>query len=220
MMQNTDMSYDRLAWLYDALAHLYSGGQIYALKTSQTSELHPSDRVLYVGVGGGGDAILAAKHHVIVTILDVSPLMLERAARKLRAAGMQDSVEIICSDVLEHQRTAYYDIVVVNFFLNMFYEPTVKVMLAHFAKMIKPNGKMLIGDFSYPSGGATMRAIQRVYYWYAMFHGWLVGGCSLHPIHNYHKYLESINFKTVSSKHFTVCPLFPASFESITAMKA
>src|SRR5438552_4018175 len=139
MMQHTEMSYDRLAWLYDALAHLYSGGQIYALKTSQAGELCPSDRVLYVGVGGGADAILAARHHASVTILDLSPLMLERAARKFRAAGLQDSVEIICSDVLEHQRVAYYDVVVVNFFLNMFSEPTVKVMLAHLAKMIKPD---------------------------------------------------------------------------------
>src|SRR3990172_4035060 len=99
-MQHTGKSYDRMAWLYDAAAHLYSGGQIHALKTSQIGELQPGNRVLYAGVGGGEDAVLAAKNHVILTVLDSSPLMLEQAARKFRAAGAQKSIEIICSDVL------------------------------------------------------------------------------------------------------------------------
>ena len=52
-MQHTGKSYDRLSWLYDAAAQLYSGGQIQALKTFQIGELQPGDRVLYAGVGGG-----------------------------------------------------------------------------------------------------------------------------------------------------------------------
>jgi demethylmenaquinone methyltransferase/2-methoxy-6-polyprenyl-1,4-benzoquinol methylase len=219
-MQHTDMNYDRLAWFYDGLAHLYSGGQIHALKTSQTSELHPGNRVLYVGVGSGEDALLAAKHHASVTILDLSPSMLERAARKFRAAGMQDSVEIICSDMLKHERTAYYDVVVVNFFLNMFPEPTVKVMMDHLANMIKPSGKMLIGDFSYPTGGAATRAIQQFYYFSAMFNAWLFGATSLHPIHDYPSYFEAVNLQTAGVRYFPVSSFLPASFASITAVKA
>lgn len=219
-MQHTSLSYDRFASFYDKLADLYSGGQIYALKVSQISELNPGDRVLYVGVGGGEDAILAAQIRAAVTILDLSASMLDRAARKLEAAGLRDSVEIICSDVLEHDRTAYYDIVVVNFFLNMFSGSTMKAILSHLAKMIKPGGKMLIGDFSYPSGSATTRAIQRGYYFHSMFNAWLFGGSSFHPMHNYPQYFEAVNLRTVGIKHFRVSAFFPASFDSITAVKA
>jgi len=207
-----------MAWFYDAVAHLFSGGQIYALKTSQIGELQPGKRVLYAGVGGGEDAVLAAKRDAIVTVVDLSPLMLERAARKFRAAGAQDSIEIICSDVLKHERPAYYDIVVVNCFLNIFSESTMKVMLAHLATMIKPGGKILIGDFSYPHGWLTTRTIQRIYWCLSMFTFWLFGGTALHPIYNYPQYFEAVNLRTLSVKHFRVNALFPASFATITAV--
>lgn len=218
-MQHTGKSYDRLAWLYDAVAHLYSGGQIHALKNSQIGELQPGNRVLYAGVGGGEDAVLAAKHHVILTVLDSSPVMLERAARKFRAAGAQDAIEIVCSDVLKHERPAYYDIIVANFFLNIFSESTMKVVLAHLATMTKPGGKILIGDFSYPHGWLARRTIQRIYYLLSMSSFWLFGGTTLHPIYNYPRYFEAVNLRTLSVKHFRVNALFPASFETITAVK-
>jgi ubiquinone/menaquinone biosynthesis C-methylase UbiE len=218
-MRRAGESYDRLAWLYDAAAHLYSGGQIQALKTHQIDEMQPGDRVLYAGVGGGEDAVLAAKRRVRLTVLDTSPLMLEQAAHKFHAAGVQDSVEIICSDVLKHDRPAYYDAVVVNFFLNVFSEPTMKVVLAHLATMIKPGGKILIGDFSYPSGSLATRTVQRMYYILSMFTFWLAGGTTLHPIYDYPRHFDAVELRTLSVRQFRVSELFPASFTTITAEK-
>ena len=218
-MQRAGESYDRLAWLYDAAAHLYSGGQIQALKAYQIDEMQPGDRVLYAGVGGGEDAVLAAKRHVTLTVLDLSPLMLEQAARKFRAEGVQDSIEMICSDVLTHDRPACYDVVVVNFFLNIFSEPTMKVVLAHLATMIRPGGKILIGDFSYPSGSIATRAVQRMYYVLSMFTFWLAGGTTLHPIYDYPQHFDAVDLRSVSVKQFRVSELLPASFATITAVK-
>jgi len=218
-MQHTGKSYDRLSWLYDAAAQLYSGGQIQALKTFQIGELQPGDRVLYAGVGGGEDAVLAANRHVALTVLDTSPLMLERAARKFRAAGVEDSIEVICADVLEHERPAHYDVIVANFFLNIFTEPRMQVVLAHLATMIKPGGKLLIGDFAYPHGWSTTRTLQRTYYYLSMFTFWLFGGTPLHPIYDYPQYFAAVDLQTLSVKHFRVNALFPASFETITAVK-
>lgn len=218
-MRRATLSYDRMAWFYDRLAYLYSVGRIYALKTSQTTEMHAGNRVLYVGVGGGEDALLAAKRNVLLTILDLSPVMLERATRKFQAAGIQGSVETICCDAFKHERTAYYDIVVVNLFLDIFSESDMKAMLVHLAKMIKPGGKMLIGDYSYPAGGLITRVIQRTYYFLAMSTFWLFGGSSLHPIYNYPQYFEEANLRTVGVKRFRVSAFFPASFETITAVK-
>ncbi|KAB2942276.1 MAG: methyltransferase domain-containing protein [Hyphomicrobium sp.] len=218
-MQHSGESYDRLAWLYDAAANLYSGGQIHALKASQISELQPGGRILYAGVGGGEDAVLAANHHVALTVLDASPAMLERAAVKFRAAGAEDSIEVICSDVLEHERPAYYDVVVANFFLNIFTEPTMKIVLAHLARMVKPGGKLLIGDFSHPKGRLTARTLQRMYYSLSMFTFWLFGGTPLHPIYDYPQYFAAVDLQTRSVRQFRVNALFPVSFEAITAEK-
>lgn len=130
-MQDRGKSYGRLARIYDAVAHLYSGGRIRALKASQIGELQSGQRILYAGVGTGEDAVLAANRQVTLTLLDASPLMLERAARKFQAAGGRDAIEIICADVLKHERPAHYDIVVANFFLNIFAEPAMEAVLAH-----------------------------------------------------------------------------------------
>lgn len=209
----------RLAWFYDAVSDFYSGCQIHALKTSQIDELQPGSRILYAGVGGGEDALLAAERGVMLTVLDASPVMLERAARKIRGARVYDPIEIICSDVLKHERPLYYDVVVANFFLNIFSEPTMKVVLAHLVTMIKPGGKLLIGDFSYPRGRSTTRTIQRMYYYLSMFTFWLLGGTSLHPIYDYPQFFGDVDLRTQSVKRFIVSALFPASFDAITAVK-
>ncbi len=218
-MRRTGESYDRLAWLYDAAARLYSGGQIQALKAHQIDEMQPGDRVLYAGVGGGEDAVLAAKRHVALAVLDLSPLMLEQAARKFRCEGVEDSIEIICSDVLKHDRPAHYDIVVVNFFLNIFSEPDMKAVLAHLVTLVKPGGKLLIGDFSYPRGHSATRAIQRLYYFLSMFSFWLAGGTTLHPIYDYPQHFNAVDLRSQSVKQFRVSQLFPASYATITAVK-
>lgn len=218
-MHHAGDSYDRLAWLYDAVAHAYSRGRIHALKTSQIRELQPGNRVLYAGVGDGEDAVLAANRHVVLTVLDLSPLMLERASWKFRAAGAMDSIEIICSDVLKHERAGYYDVIVANFFLNIFSEPTMRVVLAHLATLLKPGGKIIVGDFSYPRGRLPTRIIQRTYYFLSMFSFWLAGGTTLHPIYDYPQHFEAVNLRTLSIRRFRVSALFPASFETITAVK-
>jgi demethylphylloquinol methyltransferase len=218
-MQDRGKSYGRLARIYDAVNHLYSGGQIHALKASQIGELQSGQRILYAGVGTGEDAVLAANRQVTLTLLDASPLMLERAARKFQAAGARDAVEIICADVLKHERPAYYDIIVANFFLNVFTEPAMDAVLAHLTTMLKPGGKLLIGDFSYPRGWLATRAMQRAYYYLAMFTFWLLGGTSWHPIYDYPQYFAAVNLRTVSVQRFKVNALFPVSFETITAVK-
>jgi ubiquinone/menaquinone biosynthesis C-methylase UbiE len=66
--------------------------------------------------------------------------MLERAAQRFQAAGLQN-VEIICCDARDHGRNGYYDVVVSNFFLNIFSEPTIKDVMGHLARMARPGAR-------------------------------------------------------------------------------
>jgi demethylphylloquinol methyltransferase len=218
-MADRGKSYDRVAKLYDAAAHLYSGGQIRALKASQIGELQPGQRILYAGVGDGEDAVLAANRQVTLTLIDLSQGMLDRAAGKFQAVDAEGCLEIICLDVLKHERPGHYDIVVANFFLNVFKEPMMEAVLAHLATMLKPGGKLLIGDFSYPRGWLTTRAMQRGYYYLSMFSFWLLGGTPLHPIYDYPQYFAAANLRSAGVERFKVSALFPVSFETITAVK-
>ena len=164
-MADRGKSYDRLAKLYGAAAHLYSGGKIRALKVAQTKQLQPGQRILFAGVGDGEDAVLAANRQVSLTLLDLSRGMLDRAKGKFQAMDAEGSLELICSDILKHERPGYYDVIVANFFLNVFTEPMMEAVLGHLSTMLKPGGKLLIGDFSYPHGRLLTRALQRSYYY-------------------------------------------------------
>ena len=218
-MADRGKSYDRLAKLYDAAAHLYSGGQIRALKAAQISELQPGQRILYAGVGDGEDAVLAANRQVSLTLLDLSAGMLARAAGKFQAVDAEGCLEIIRGDVLKHERPGHYDVVVANFFLNVFKEPMMEAVLGHLATMLKPGGKLLIGDFSYPRGWLAARALQRGYYYLSMFSFWLLGGRPLHPIYDYPQYFAAANLRSAGVERFKVSALLPVSFETITAVK-
>jgi ubiquinone/menaquinone biosynthesis C-methylase UbiE len=215
-MKHTGKAYDRLSAIYDALSHLYSGGKIRAIKAAQSAEMRPGDKILYAGVGTGEEAALMVRSDVKVTILDASPLMLERAVRRFQAAGIE-GVENICCDVRDHCRNAYYDVVVSNFFLNIFSEATMTEVMGHLAMMTKPGGKMLIGDYSFPHGYWPQRAVQRMYYFLSMFSVWLFGGTTLHPIYDYPRYFRAANLRTISIKRFRVNVFWPAYFETITA---
>jgi demethylmenaquinone methyltransferase/2-methoxy-6-polyprenyl-1,4-benzoquinol methylase len=217
-MADQGKSYDRVAKLYDAAAHLYSGGKIRALKASQIGEFQSGQRVLYAGVGDGEDAVLAADRQVTLTLLDLSQGMLDRATRKFQAADA-GSIEIVCGDVLAHERPGHYDVVVANFFLNVFTEPMMEAVLAHLATMLKPGGKLLIGDFAYPRGRFTTRAMQRGYYYLSMFSFWLLGGTSLHPIYDYPQYFAAASLRSEAVESFRVSALLPVFFEAITAIK-
>jgi demethylmenaquinone methyltransferase/2-methoxy-6-polyprenyl-1,4-benzoquinol methylase len=214
-MNDRGKSYDRVGRLYDAAAHLYSGGKIRALKAAQIGALQPGQKILYAGVGDGEDAVLATNRQVSLTLLDLSQGMLDRAKSKFQAVDAEGSLELICSDVLKHQRPGHYDVVVANFFLNVFTEP----VLAHLATLLKPGGKLLIGDFSYPRGRLATRAMQCGYYYISMFSFWLLGGTPLHPIYDYPQYFSAANLHTESVELFRVSALFPVSFETITAIR-
>lgn len=218
-MRNSGNSYDRLAWLYDTVAHLYSGGQIHALKTAQVNELRPRERVLYAGVGSGEDAVIAAARPIELTILDASPRMIEQASQSIAATGGIGSVEILCSDVLQHDRQEYYDVIVANFFLNIFSEDDMIAVLRHLAKMLKPGGRLMIGDFSHPRGGLFERTTQRFYYLLSMTSFWLLGGTTLHPIYDYQRFIGEAELRSVSVRRFRIGAVFPASFETIVAIK-
>jgi ubiquinone/menaquinone biosynthesis C-methylase UbiE len=218
-MRNSGKNYDRLARLYDKTAHFYSGGQIHALKTAQAHELRPGERVLYAGVGSGEDAVIAAARPIELTILDASPGMIEQASQSIATAGRIGSVEILCSDVLQHDRQDYYDVIVANFFLNIFSEDDMIVVLGHLAKMLKPGGRLMIGDFSHPRGSLFERTTQRFYYLLSMTSFWLLGGTTLHPIYDYQRFIGDAELRSVSVRQFKVSAVFPASFETIVATK-
>jgi len=212
------VSYNGIAWIYESLGQLYSGGQIYAAKASQLPQMRPGDAILYAGVGPGEDAVLAGQRGAIVTCIDVAPKMLQKVESRFRAAGIQPG--IICGNVLDHKLTGHYDIVVANFFLNVFTENAMAAILEHLASLVKSDGKLLIADFIAPSGNRLARAGQAFYWGVTNLFYYLLRLCAWHPIYDYPRYFAAAGLQFQKIDRFPVSRFGPQGFCAITAVRS
>ena len=212
-------NYDAIASCYDTLSSLYSLGQIRACKRSQLKELLPGLRVLYTGAGGGEDAALAARLGAKVTVIDLSPRMVALAERRFRTEGLEGRLEVICGDVLEHAREGHYDVVVSNFFLNVFAPGVMEEVLHHLARQLRPGGRLLIADFAPPAGNPLLKAAQRFYFRLAVLTFRLVAHNALHPIYDYAKCFQGAGLRLEATRGFGLLGRGPAFFSTLSARR-
>ena len=210
-------SYNGIAWIYESLGQLYSGGQIYAAKASQLAQMRPGDSVLYAGVGPGEDAVLAGQLGANVTCLDVAPKMLKKVASRFEDAGIP--ARMICGNVLDHKLSGQYDIVVANFFLNVFAEDSMVAMLSHLASLVKPGGKLLIADFVAPTGNRLARSSQAIYWGVTNLFYYLLRLCAWHPIYDYPRYFAATGLEFERIDRFRVGRFGPQGFCAITGVR-
>ena len=213
----TEKNYDLVARVYDTLGLIYSGGQIHAAKNSQLAEMRAGDKVLYVGVGPGEDAVLAARKGAQVTCLDLSAQMLRQAEGRMRRHGCQ--AEFLQTDVLLHDRLDHYDVVVVNFFLNVFTRQQMRDMLAYLVTLVRPTGKLLISDFATPQGHPLARAMQAAYWGVTDLFYYLLGLCAWHPIYDYASYFPEVGLELREEKRFSPFKVGLGGFTALTAVR-
>lgn len=210
-------NYDRAAWFYEASAAVFSAGKIRASKKYTVAQLEPGDKVVFLGVGSGEEAVLAAEKGAQVTCLDLSQAMLDRLDHKLRGKGL--TAEIVCGNALDHVRTGHYDAVVANYFLNVFLLPDMVRMLNHAATLVRPGGKFLVADVAQPRGNPLARLFNVVYLKLAMISFWLLGLVPLHRNYDYLPHFEQAGLVVDHVKHFRFLKYGPVLFQAIVAYR-
>jgi ubiquinone/menaquinone biosynthesis C-methylase UbiE len=211
------LNYNRVAPVYEALGYIYSGRQIYDAKASQISEIEPQDRVLYAGIGPGEDALLAARQGAQVTGVDVSTAMLCQAEARMTRAGLR--AEFLHGNLLDHDRREYYDVVIVNFFLNVFAEEDMRRMLCHLATLVKVGGKVLISDFMPPEGNACTRAAQTTYWGVTNLFYFALRLSAWHPVYDYTIYFAEAGLALQNVRRFRPLKVSPVGFWAVTATR-
>ena len=194
--------YGLVAFCYDELAEFYSLGAIRRSKAHHLHTLSSGDRVLYAGVGRGADALAAARLGVQVTALDLSPRMLSRLRRRRDAEGLELTIEE--GDVAKHVPEAPYDVVVANYFLNLFAPREATAMLEHLQRLVRPDGWLWFADFAPASGDRLGRGLTRAYYTPLNLAAWLLGLCARHPIPDYPALLAAVGMELVDCERFPV----------------
>ena len=140
-------NYDRAAWFYEASAALFSGGQIRASKKYTAAQVKAGQKIIFLGVGTGEEAIIAAQRGAQVTCLDISSAMLERLEARLHRRNLK--AEIICQDAFQHDRIGYYDAVATNYFLNVFRQDGMRRMLNYDYAKYFPDAQLKLNHIRY-----------------------------------------------------------------------
>lgn len=190
--------------IYDMLSTLYSGKSILKCKTAMLTEstVGPGTKVLFAGVGHGRDAIRAAELGADVTVVDLSETMLRKFedVRKEQSPNVQ--VRKAHSDILKFDEFDQYDMVIANFFLNVFDEQTMVGVLQHLIKLGKPGAKVVVGDFAYPTGNLVARSFKKLYWYAALSLFCLLAGNAFHEIYNYPEHMRKLGLKVADPQHF------------------
>jgi demethylphylloquinol methyltransferase len=188
--------------IYDFLSAAYSGKSIHRCKVAMLDRLRPGDRVLFAGVGHGMDALYAARLGADVTVVDLSETMLKKFQANVEKEGVNITIRQLHSDIMKVEEYEQYDMVVANFFLNVFHEDMMVRVLEHLIRLGKPGAHVVVGDFSYPTGNIFSR-LAKVAYWYgAVLFFWMFAGNAVHKIYNYPEWMSKLGLQLREQKHY------------------
>ncbi|NNJ26587.1 class I SAM-dependent methyltransferase [Alienimonas chondri] len=210
-------NYDLVAGLYDLGSHLYSGGAIAASKRAVLREIQPGQRVLFLGVGTGAEAVEACACGAVVTGVDLSPEMLRRLRARLDARGLE--AELILGDALAHQRSAGYDVVAAHYFLNLFEPPAMRAALRHAASLLRPEGMLVIADLAPARGDALERSLNHLYSKPAMAAFRALRLVPWHENYDYAAECRAAGMEVLGEIPFRVARIGPTLFQTTLARK-
>jgi ubiquinone/menaquinone biosynthesis C-methylase UbiE len=194
-----------MGFQYEITGSLYSFGQIPRCKVAMLDHLKPDSKLLIAGAGHGTEAIEGAKRGVNVTTVDISKTMIGFMQKKIDRANLAKPIEIIEDNILNVNRNGQYDMVMVNYFLNVFRRETMLQILTHIATFVKPGGSLVVGDFALPKEGNFLyKAFQKTYWYLAATLYSLTADNSVHPIYDYPELLKSMGFDVVEIKYFKI----------------
>lgn len=174
-------SYDRIAPWYDLLALLWTGGAIGAAGAAVAERVRAGQTALVAGVGGGRDAAALARAGARLTLVDLSPRMLERAGARVLAVD-KGVPELVPGDALALPEDRVFDVVCAHYFLNLFAADEVAPVLARLASHVAPGGLLSIADFAPVPAG---RPLQALHYAVPMRFFTALGLCARHPTYDY-----------------------------------
>lgn len=191
---------------YEVTGTLYSMGRIPKCKVAMLKHLKPGDKVLIAGVGHGTEAIEASKLGAQVTAVDLSATMLQHFQRRIDKVHPPTPIRLVHDNIFNVSETEQYDMVIANFFLNVFDEQTVPKVAKHLSALVKPGGYFVAGDFMLPEKG-WRGLLQRLNWYFAIGFYSITTEAAFHPVWNYAGLVEQSGCKVQEIEYFRILGL-------------
>lgn len=189
---------------YDWAVKVMTFGRIDRMKDLIAARVRPGDQVLDLGCGTGTLALRCIARGATVTGLDSSEFMLAEAARRAGEAGVSDQLALIRDSVTQthrHLADASFDVVTATMALGEFPPEYLHYILRECARILRPGGKVLIGDECWPRSLAirTLYRLAMVVFWIPQF---LLLRRPLFPIKDLDGIIASAGFVPVDATVF------------------
>lgn len=195
--------YKLVGFQYELTGNIYSLGRIPRCKTAMLKHLKPGQKVLVAGVGHGTEAIEASKLGADVTAVDLSETMLKHFRKRIAHENPPREIRVVHDDIFNIKEPGQYDMVISNFFLNVFNETRVKEVAGHLGTLVKPDGYFVVGEFVLPTTGLH-GLIQRLNWYFAITFYSSTTEAVFHPVWNYPGLVEGAGFKIQDIEYFKI----------------
>jgi ubiquinone/menaquinone biosynthesis C-methylase UbiE len=139
---------NRFNWIaprYDQLVGLMFGGTLHRAQLHFISAIGPRDSVLILGGGSGKflNDLLAIRPMIAVTYIEASSEMIRLTRKTLHPKKNVTLIHGTENDIPEGP----YDVVITNFFLDLFTNTGVEKLIKMVLEKLDVNGKWLVTDF-------------------------------------------------------------------------
>jgi ubiquinone/menaquinone biosynthesis C-methylase UbiE len=116
--------------------------------------IEPGQQVLDLGCGTGALTLRAAQRGAKVKGIDINAQMLEIAGKRVREAGLTETVELVEMGVaeLDGEKAQHYDAVMSGLCFSELSEDELTYTLKEVTRILRPGGLLLIADEIKPQG--------------------------------------------------------------------
>jgi demethylmenaquinone methyltransferase/2-methoxy-6-polyprenyl-1,4-benzoquinol methylase len=186
---------------YDLGMRLLTLGGVGRAYDRLAGHVEAGQRVLDVGCGTGALALRMARRGARVKAIDVSPEMLELAARRAREAGLADRVAWVEMGVaeLDGEPAGSFEVVTSGLCLSELGDDEIAYTLRQARRLLVPGGLLLLADEVTPRGrvARVLRALVRTP---LVALTWLVTQQTSHAVADLEGRVASAGFEIVSRR--------------------
>ncbi len=188
--------FNRIAGIYDSIGQIVFGNTLRQSQSTYLDTIKTGDSVLIVG-GGSGQLLTELENLQIpikIEYLEKSQKMINLS--KLRGPFKYLSINFIHADLLESQLNKY-NVIITNFFLDVFEEHNLQIVIAKLSGSLKVKGLWLVTDFVSAGKPVQNLLISAMYRFFK-----IVVNLEGNKLLDFEKYLQEAGFAKRKSRKF------------------